>query len=191
MRYYLGINIAGMIMLLITGFYLFTNLSSINMLALVLLIGLLSVILYTLKLRSLLISFTSGLGVICIVGSVSLVIYYSTNLTDAIVREAIRAYYIGIMIMAISVILSNKPKLFYAKNRPTDLNIAIWNSNNTKDLIPLKMLLSIEELYMLPNYNYILVLIDDNIYLVKPDDLIPAYSKILRSKGYFLGIRKA
>jgi hypothetical protein len=143
--------------------------------------------------RGILTIFTTILGITCITGAFVVISYALDNnmLTQRLINDSIKLFVIGLGIMIISVIMTFKPELLYAKNRPKEIKPMIWNSKITsKPLIPIKSLLYKNELYMLSNYLYIIASIDDKIYLVPTNEYVPIDCLILRKQDYFIGIKK-
>ncbi|MEM2759598.1 MAG: hypothetical protein QXU32_08595 [Nitrososphaerales archaeon] len=100
---------------------------------------------------------------------------------------------IGIGTLITSLIIVYKPTLLYVKNRPKDEQPPpVWKKEmaQTDILIPLKRLLSENELYILPNYNYVMVSINGITHLVPPNEAVPEGSVVLRHGEYFIGLRK-
>jgi hypothetical protein len=126
-------------------------------------------------------------------------------LDQHIVSMATESYFfLGMAMVALSMILAYKPSLLYLKNRPKSLNslwseYQLWYDDNiriageySEPSVPLKSLMSEQEKYLLWRYEYILTSIYDTTYLVKPDALVPKSSNIFRDKqsGRVIGMAK-
>ncbi len=189
----LQISIASIATLIMLALYIFsTRFSMINLLLIPVII-MLTLIAFSTFWRGILTIFTTILGITCISGTFIVIPYALDNnmLTQRLINDSIKLFVIGLGIMIISVIMTFKPELLYAKNRPNEIKPMIWNSKITnKPLIPIKSLLYKNELYMLSNYIYILASIDDKIYLVPTNEYVPIDCLILRKQDYFIGIKK-
>jgi hypothetical protein len=158
-----------------------------------------------------------GLGVTLIYGGIVIPSYALTLPTQSyfkgvrilldqhIVSMATESYFfLGMAMVALSMILAYKPSLLYVKNRPKSLNslwseYQVWYDDNiriageySEPSVPLKSLMSEQEKYLLWRYEYILTSIYDTTYLVKPDALVPKSSNIFRDKqsGRVIGMAK-
>jgi len=189
----LQISIASIATLIMLALYIFsTRFSTINLLLIPVMI-ILTLIAFSTFWRGILTIFTTILGITCITGAFVVISYALDNnmLTQRLINDSIKLFVIGLGIMIISVIMTFKPELLYAKNRPKEIKPMIWNSKITsKPLIPIKSLLYKNELYMLSNYLYIIASIDDKIYLVPTNEYVPIDCLILRKQDYFIGIKK-
>ncbi|MEM1951103.1 MAG: hypothetical protein QXE95_07380 [Candidatus Nitrosocaldus sp.] len=146
---------------------------------------------------------TMVIGLLCILGSMMLLphmLSIGSISKDRFDMASLRAFILGIAMVAISMIMVYKPEMLYARNRPREDNaedsIKVWNwsssSNMTSSrlLIPLRKLLDDRENMLLPVYRYVLVIIDGVTYLVSPDDYVPVGSMVVRRNGMFVGVRK-
>ncbi|MFQ5940101.1 MAG: hypothetical protein ACE5KA_00155 [Nitrososphaerales archaeon] len=136
------------------------------------------------------------MGVACIAGGMFVMPY---ALSHGIASQAQLTSYttftftIGIGTLITSLIMVYRPNLLYAKNRPrVEQPPSTWKKDMAKGqrVIPLRKLLSENEIYILPNYNYVMVSINSVTYLVPPDEAVPEGSIVQRNNGYFIGFRK-
>lgn len=103
-------------------------------------------------------------------------------------------FLLGVSMALLSIILSYRPSLLYARNRPDSsesewLKYPIWHDHTlladgrAEYSIPVKRLLTDEETYILWRYEYILANIYGESYLVNPEGYVPKYSSsIYRDK---------
>jgi len=107
-------------------------------------------------------------------------------------REVMKEYslYLGLGNLAISLALAYRPSLLYVKNRaPDELPYPIWDDTKqtvtrfSPSLIPVRSLLNEKERWFIFKYKFILVSIENKIYLVRPDDMVPETAILLRSKS--------
>ncbi len=125
-----------------------------------------------------------------------------TLYTPTAVRTAASMnFFLGLSMVAFSIILAYKPSLLFTRNRPLPLDsewfkYPFWQDNtilangNTDPSVPVKSLVSDEERYLLWRYEYILASIYGTPHLVKPEGHVPKYStSIYRDKtsGHIIG----
>ncbi|MGI0082991.1 MAG: hypothetical protein ACREAF_00835 [Nitrosopumilaceae archaeon] len=98
--------------------------------------------------------------------------------------------YIGLFNLAMGMALAYRPSLIYVKNRISDeLPYPVWDSKKqyvtrfNPSLVPVRSLLNEKERWFIFKYKFVLVLIDNKTYLVKPDDSVPETAILLRSKS--------
>ena len=116
-------------------------------------------------------------------------------------------FFLGIAMVALSMIIGYRPEILYVKNRPKPLD-TIWESysiwhddydNHVKlvggysePIVHLKNLMTDEEIYLLWRYEYILTDVYGTPYLVNPESYVPESSTIFRDKksGKMIGKAK-
>ncbi len=98
--------------------------------------------------------------------------------------------YLTLFYFGMGLLLAYKPTIFYVRNRlPDESPYPVWNSKAatmtqfSPSLIALKSLLSEKERWIVFRYKFVLVSIDDKIYLVRPNDVVPENAMVLRSKS--------
>ena len=107
-------------------------------------------------------------------------------------REVMKEYslYVGLGSLVTSLAFAYRPTLLYVKNRiPDELPYPIWDSKKqiitrfSPNLVPVRSLLSEKERWFIFKYKFILISVENKIYLVKPNDSVPETSILLRSKS--------
>jgi len=98
--------------------------------------------------------------------------------------------YLTLFYFGMGLLLAYKPTILYARNRlPDESPYPVWNSKTatmtqfSPSLIALKSLLSEKERWIVFKYKFVLVSIDDKIYLVRLNDVVPENAIVLRSKS--------
>ncbi|MBI5378082.1 MAG: hypothetical protein HZA82_05605 [Thaumarchaeota archaeon] len=98
--------------------------------------------------------------------------------------------YLTLFYFGMGLLLAYKPTIFYVRNRlPDESPYPVWNikaatmTQFSPSLIALKSLLSEKERWIVFRYKFVLVSIDDKIYLVRPNDVVPENAMVLRSKS--------
>jgi hypothetical protein len=106
-------------------------------------------------------------------------------------------FFLGIAMVALSMIFGYRPEILYVKNRPKPLDTmwesySIWHDdydNHVKlvggysePIVHLKNLMTDEEIYLLWRYEYILTDVHGTPHLVKPESYVPESSTIFRDK---------
>jgi hypothetical protein len=116
-------------------------------------------------------------------------------------------FFLGIAMVALSMIFGYRPEILYVKNRPKPLDTmwesySIWHDdydNHVKlvggysePIVHLKNLMTDEEIYLLWRYEYILTDVHGTPHLVKPESYVPESSTIFRDKksGKMIGKAK-
>jgi hypothetical protein len=100
-------------------------------------------------------------------------------------------FLLGMSMVVFSLIIVYKPSILYTKNRPNDFggtlyNYPIWKNDMqiiakiSERNIKLEMLMTEIDLYLEWRYEFILVLIYDSLYLVRPNSYVPMSSIIMR-----------
>ena len=90
----------------------------------------------------------------------------------------------------LGIALAYKPDILYVRNRLSDeLPYQVWESKNQSrirynlNLVPVKSLITEKEKWIIFRYKFVYVLIDEQIYLVRPNDKVPDTAIVLRSKS--------
>jgi hypothetical protein len=157
-----------------------------------------------------------SLGVTLIYGGIVIPSYALTLPTESyfkgirvlidqqIISMATESYFfLGIAMVALSMIIAYKPTLLYVKNRPEPL-YSLWTDYEkwydnvqlaggyTEPNVSLRSLMSEQEKYLLWRYEYVLTNIYNTSYLVKPDGFVPKNSTIVRDKesGRMIGVSR-
>jgi hypothetical protein len=112
-------------------------------------------------------------------------------------------FFLGIVMVILSMIIAYKPSLLYVKNRPEPFHVSWaqyqkWNNDwqlagdYTECSIPLTSLMKEQEKYILWRYEYILTNIYNTHYLVEPNGFVPTNSIIVRDNktGRMIGISR-
>ncbi len=96
----------------------------------------------------------------------------------------------GIFCVGLGLALAYKPSLVYVKNRlPYEYPYPVWESKGQPEskfspiLIPVKSLLDEKEKRIVSKYKFILVEIENKIYLVNLDENVPETTRVLRTKS--------
>jgi hypothetical protein len=136
------------------------------------------------------------LGVTCVSGGMFVMPYsLSHGLAgyERLTSYSTFAFTTGIGTLILSLVVVYKRDWLYLKNRPIEEQPPpVWEEAMARShmLVPLRSLLSENELYLLPSYSYVIVSIDGVTYFVRPNDAVPRSSLVLRHDGYFTGLRK-
>jgi hypothetical protein len=103
-------------------------------------------------------------------------------------------FFLGVSMIIFSIIIAYRPSLLFTRNRPDSvdsewLKYPLWHDNTlladgrTEYSVPIKMLMTHQERYVLWRYEYILASIYGTPHLVKPEGYVPKYStSIYRDK---------
>ena len=103
-------------------------------------------------------------------------------------------FFLGLSMVAFSIIIAYKPSLLFTKNRPESLDsewykYPIWQDNTLiegdrlEQSVPIRKLMSDEDRYLLWRYEYVLANIYGTPHLVRPEGLVPKIStSIYRDK---------
>lgn len=114
--------------------------------------------------------------------------------TTAVSMGASMNFFLGLSMVAFSIIIAYKPSLLFTKNRPESLDsewfrYPIWQDNTLladgrmESSVPIKKLMSDEDRYLLWRYEYILANIYGTPHLVRPEGYVPEIStSIYRDK---------
>ena len=110
-------------------------------------------------------------------------------------------FLLGISMVILSIILSYRPSLLFARNRPEPIDsewtkYPLWHDHTlladgrAEYSVPVKRLMTEEETYLLWRYEYILANIYGTPHLVRPEGYVPKYSTSLyrdKESGRILG----
>jgi hypothetical protein len=100
-------------------------------------------------------------------------------------------FLLGMSMIIFSLIVAYKPTILYTKNRPNDFretlyNYPVWTNDMqiigkiSERNIKLELLMTELDLYLEWRYEFILVLIYESLYLVRPNSYVPISSRIMR-----------
>lgn len=110
-------------------------------------------------------------------------------------------FFLGVSMVIFSIIIAYRPSLLFTRNRPESvdsewLKYPLWHDNTlladgrTEYSIPIKMLMTHQERYILWRYEYILASIYGTPHLVRPEGYVPKYSTSIyrdRESGRIIG----
>jgi hypothetical protein len=110
-------------------------------------------------------------------------------------------FLLGLSMVIFSIIIAYRPSLLFTRNRPNSvdsewLKYPLWHDNTlladgrTEYSVPIKMLMTDEERYVLWRYEYILASIYGTPHLVRPEGYVPKYSTSIyrdRESGRIMG----
>jgi hypothetical protein len=110
-------------------------------------------------------------------------------------------FFLGLSMVIFSVIIAYRPSILFTKNRPNSvdsewLKYPLWHDNTlladgrTEYSVPIKMLMTDQERYVLWRYEYILANIYGTPHLVRPEGYVPKYSTSIyrdRESGRIIG----
>lgn len=98
--------------------------------------------------------------------------------------------YVGILNITIGLLLAYRPNIIYVKNRlPFEYPYPIWESKKnpvtrfSPPMIKIRSLLTDKEKGVIFRYRFVLVKINNKIYLAKTNDKVPEDAILLRSKS--------
>jgi hypothetical protein len=112
-------------------------------------------------------------------------------------------FFLGVAMVALSMIIAYRPSLLFTRNRPESLDTEwskypMWQDNTlladglTEHSVPVKSLMTDQDRYLLWRYEYILADIYGTPHLVRPNGLVPKDStRIFRDKDSGRVIGKA
>jgi hypothetical protein len=112
----------------------------------------------------------------------------------AVSMAASMNFFLGLSMVALSIILGYKPSVLFTKNRPESLDsewfkYPLWEDNilladgKMERSVPIKSLMTEEDRYLLWRYEYVLAGIYGGPHLVRPDGYVPKDStRIYRDK---------
>jgi len=110
-------------------------------------------------------------------------------LTDTRESSKFAGLTLGMGTIVFGLVLAYKPNLLYVKNRPLDHPYPIWEYKKqpitkfSPTLIPVKSLLTTEEKIIAVRHRYLLVIIENKIYLASPYENVPQDTRIIRTKS--------
>ena len=110
-------------------------------------------------------------------------------------------FFLGVSMVIFSIIIAYRPSLLFTRNRPESvdsewLKYPLWHDNTlladgrTEYSVPIKMLMTDQERYVLWRYEYILASIYGTPHLVRPEGYVPKYSTSIyrdRVSGRIIG----
>lgn len=110
-------------------------------------------------------------------------------------------FFLGVSMVIFSIIIAYRPSLLFTRNRPDSVDsewskYPLWHDNTlladgrTEYSVPIKMLMTHQERYVLWRYEYILASIYGTPHLVKPEGYVPKYSTSIyrdRESGRIIG----
>jgi hypothetical protein len=110
-------------------------------------------------------------------------------------------FFLGVSMVIFSIIIAYRPSLLFTRNRPESvdsewLKYPLWHDNTlladgtTEYSVPIKMLMTHQERYILWRYEYILASIYGTPHLVRPEGYVPKYSTSIyrdRESGRIIG----
>ena len=96
-------------------------------------------------------------------------------------------FFLGVSMVIFSIIIAYRPSLLFTRNRPESvdsewLKYPLWHDNTlladgrTEYSVPIRMLMTHQERYVLWRYEYILASIYGTPHLVRPEGYVPKYS---------------
>lgn len=154
--------------------------------------------------KGIIITTITFLGIVLIYGSIVLPsfqihttgnIYYKAAygyLSEGLLFQNSHGFFLlGSSMIIFSLIIAYKPSILYTKNRPNDiggtlLEYPIWTDEiqimgkiSERD-IKLELLMTEIDVYLEWRYEFILVLIYESLYLVRPNSYVPMSSRIMR-----------
>ena len=110
-------------------------------------------------------------------------------------------FFLGVSMVIFSIIIAYRPSLLFTRNRPESvdsewLKYPLWHDNTlladgrTEYSVPIRMLMTHQERYVLWRYEYILASIYGTPHLVRPEGSVPKYSTSIyrdRESGRIIG----
>jgi hypothetical protein len=110
-------------------------------------------------------------------------------------------FFLGVSTVIFSIIIAYRPSLLFTRNRPDSVDsewskYPLWHDNTlladgrTEYSVPIKMLMTDQERYVLWRYEYILASIYGTPHLVRPEGYVPKYSTSIyrdRESGRIIG----
>jgi hypothetical protein len=110
-------------------------------------------------------------------------------------------FFLGVSMVIFSIIIAYRPSLLFTRNRPESvdsewLKYPLWHDNTlladgrTEHSVPIRMLMTHQERYVLWRYEYILASIYGTPHLVRPEGYVPKYSTSIyrdRESGRIIG----
>jgi hypothetical protein len=110
-------------------------------------------------------------------------------------------FFLGVSTVIFSIIIAYRPSLLFTRNRPDSVDsewskYPLWHDNTlladgrTEYSVPIRMLMTHQERYVLWRYEYILASIYGTPHLVRPEGYVPKYSTSIyrdRESGRIIG----
>jgi hypothetical protein len=110
-------------------------------------------------------------------------------------------FFLGVSMVIFSIIIAYRPSLLFTRNRPESFDsewskYPLWHDNTlladgrTEYSVPIRMLMTDQERYVLWRYEYILASIYGTPHLVRPEGYVPKYSTSIyrdRESGRMIG----
>jgi len=129
---------------------------------------------------------------------------------ESIIQAADAYFYLGLSMLCLGIIVAFRPRLLYTRNRPEPIDsmwdrYQIWDERHSstgnyvgyranqsaEPVIPIKILMSEKEKYLLWRYEYVLAAIHGHHYLVGTNGVVPTGSVVLRDEnGRMMGKSK-
>ena len=146
----------------------------------------------------------NSLGIVLIYGGVLIPsfelamvgqVYYKAaigNITEnALYSGSHGLFALGLSMIIFSLIIGHKPSVLYTKNRPASMEAywskyPIWHRElqwaaiKNGSLVKLPVLMNSKDRYLLWRYEYVLVLINDTLFLVPVNSFVPSNSMLIR-----------
>ena len=134
-------------------------------------------------------------------------VYYKAaigNITEnALFSGSHGLFVLGLSMIIFSFIIGYKPTVLYTKNRPAPMEAywskyPIWHKElqwaaiKNGSLVKLPLLMNAKDRYLLWRYAYVLVLINDTLFLVPINSFVPSNSMLMRDdlSGKLVGVDK-
>ncbi|MGI0037078.1 MAG: hypothetical protein ACRD99_01810 [Nitrososphaera sp.] len=110
-------------------------------------------------------------------------------------------FFLGLSMVVFGTIIAHKPSMLFTRNRPPPLDdewsgYPIWQDNSiladgrTEQVVPVKNMMTEEDLRLLWRYEYVVATIYGSVHLVKPEGMVPKDSTFLardKASGRILG----
>jgi hypothetical protein len=158
----------------------------------------------------------NSLGMVLIYGSIVIPsfelamvgqVYYKAaigNITEnSLYSGSHGLFLLGLSMIIFSVIIGYRPTILYTKNRPAPMEAfwskyPIWEKGlqwaaiKNGSLVMLHLLMNDKDRYLLWRYAYVLVLINDTLFLVPVNSFVPSNSMLIRDdvSGKLVGVDK-
>lgn len=156
------------------------------------------------------------LGIVLIYGSIVVptlgqdtigTIYYKASIGNVTLASLYNGSHgillLGIFMIIMSIIIGYKPSILYTRNRPQSMETfwskypvwkkeMMWIGIGRRSLINVALLVSEKERYLLWRYEYVLASINESLFLVPVNSLVPSDAVMLResSSGKIVGVDK-
>ena len=121
---------------------------------------------------------------------------------EAVSVAANMHFFLGVTMVAFSIVMAYRPSLLFTRNRPEPLEsewskYPVWHDNTLladgrmDRSVPLKSLMTDQDRYLLWRYEYVLADIYGTPHLVRPEGMVPMSSTVFRDKDSGRVIGKA